>query len=53
MDNALKLTKYECACCDKSFILSKKQVEDIEKIAKIKCPYCGQTDHIIEITIDD
>lgn len=40
---------FECAYCEKSFAIDKDKVKQIEHIAKIKCPYCDDTEHIIEI----
>ena len=50
------LVKYKCQYCDKSFILNKKQVDDIkDRGMKIICPYCGncETKHIEDVAMAD
>lgn len=43
-----KLIKFSCAYCDEVFLLSEKRVNEIEKVAVIKCPNCNQVEHVIE-----
>lgn len=46
------LVKYECLECERSFILSKKQVDDFEGI-DVSCPYCGNYNVEDTVIMDD
>lgn len=46
------LVKYECLECERSFILSKKQVDDLEGF-DVSCPYCGNYNVEDTVIMDD
>ena len=46
------LVKYECLECEKSFILSKKFVDDLKGI-DVSCPYCGNYNVEDTVIMDD
>jgi len=46
------LVKYECLECDKSFILSKKYVDDLKGI-DVSCPYCDSYNVEDTVIMDD
>lgn|GEM_PF-2403648 len=46
------LVKYECLECEKSFILSKKFVDDLKGI-DVSCPYCGNFNVEDTVIMDD
>lgn len=48
----MKLIYFQCYYCEERFTLNKETVEEVEKIAVIKCPKCGGTEDIVETARD-